>query len=90
MFHSKQHPPAGFNLGFYSNPAVDAALDRGRFNADPQVRLEAYAEAQRLIWEDAPWIFLHSELQLTGLRENVHGFVVHPTERYKAHTAEKH
>lgn len=89
MFHSRQWPAAGFNLGFYSNPAVDAALDAGRFNADPEARIAAYAEAQRLIWEDAPWIFLHSELQLTGLRENVHGFIVHPTERYKAHEAWK-
>ncbi len=90
MFHSRQWPPAGFNLGFYHNPAVDAALDEGRFNADPEARLAAYAEAQRLIWEDAPWIFLHSELQLTGLRANIEGFVVHPTERYLAHQAEKH
>src|SRR5690606_27168906 len=89
MFHSRQWPPAGFNLGFYHNPAVDAALDEGRFNADPEARLAAYAEAQRLIWEDAPWIFLHSELQLTGLRANIEGFVVHPTERYLAHQAEK-
>lgn len=89
MFHSAQWPAAGFNLGFYKNPAVDAALDAGRFNADPNARLAAYAEAQRLIWEDAPWIFLHSELQLTGLRSNVEGFVVHPTERYLAHEAEK-
>lgn len=89
MFHSGQWPAAGFNLGFYRNPLVDAALDRGRNTADADARLAAYAEAQKLIWEDAPWIFLHSELQLTGLRSNVKGFVVHPTERYLAHQAEK-
>lgn len=89
MFHSGQWPAAGFNLGFYHNPAVDAALDRGRNTADTDERLAAYAEAQKLIWEDAPWIFLHSELQLTGLRNNIEGFVVHPTERYLAHQAEK-
>lgn len=90
MFYSGQWPARGFNLGFYSNPAVDAALDAGRNTADAEARLAAYAEAQRLIWDDAPWIFLHSELQLTGLRNNVEGFVVHPTERYLAHQAEKH
>lgn len=89
MFYSGQWAPRGFNLGFYRNPAVDAALDAGRNTADIEARLAAYAEAQRLIWEDAPWIFLHSELQLTGLRNNVEGFVVHPTERYLAHEAEK-
>lgn len=89
MFYSGQWPAAGFNLGFYENPAVDAALDLGRNTADVDTRLAAYAEAQALIWEDAPWIFLHSELQLTGLRTNIEGFVVHPTERYLAHETEK-
>lgn len=90
MFYSGQWAPRGFNLGFYHNPGVDAALDAGRNTADIDARLAAYAEAQRLIWDDAPWIFLHSELQLTGLRSNIEGFVVHPTERYLAHQAEKH
>lgn len=40
-----------------------------------------------LIWRDAPWLFLHSESQVTGLRREVQGLVVHPTERILAHTA---
>lgn len=30
---------------------------------------------------DTPWLFLHSEVQLTAIRKKVTGFVVHPSER---------
>ena len=33
-----------------------------------------------LIVEDAPWIFLYSEIQVTGVRANVKDIIVHPTE----------
>lgn len=84
LFHSGSWPP-GFNLGFYHNEQVDELLEAGRNTADVEARLAAYAEAQELIWADAPWIFLHSEGMLTGIRNNVKGFVVHPLERYLAH-----
>lgn len=89
MFHSSQWPGAGFNLGFYKNDEVDRLLTLGRSTADADERLAAYAEAQKIIWEDSPWVWLHSEVQLTGLRGSVTGFEVHPTERYIANWADK-
>lgn len=88
LFHSANFAP-GFNLGFYHNPEVDRLLDAGRTTADADERLRIYAEAQRLIWQDAPWLFLHSEVMLTAIRNNVEGFVVHPLERYLAHQTNK-
>ncbi|HLS90589.1 MAG TPA: glutathione ABC transporter substrate-binding protein [Limnochordia bacterium] len=88
LFYSGNWAPS-FNLGFYKNERVDELLVAARSTADLARREELYAEAQRLIWEDAPWIFLHSESMLTGIRNNVEGFVVHPLERYLAHTASK-
>ncbi len=79
LFHSSSHPP-GFNGAFYSNPEVDRLLDLGRSTLDQAERQAAYARAIEIIWEDAPWLFLYSEIQVTAVRSNVQGFVVHPDE----------
>jgi peptide/nickel transport system substrate-binding protein len=81
LFHSSQFPPVGFNRGFYQNPQVDALLDRGRTTVDQAQRNKIYAEAMKLIVDDAAWLFLHSESQVTGVRNTVQGLIVHPSER---------
>lgn len=45
------------NYSFYSNEAVDAAFDLASTTIDSDAREAAYHEAQRLIHEDAPWLF---------------------------------
>lgn len=88
LFHSSQHPP-GFNGAFYANPEVDALLDEARSTLDPAARQAAYAEAIAIIWEEAPWLFLYSEVQVTAIRKNVSGFIVHPDESLIATFADK-
>lgn len=80
LFHSSEHPP-GFNGAFYNNPEVDRLLDEARTTTDVDARRDLYAQALDIIWEEAPWLFLYSEVQLTAIRSNVEGFVVHPNER---------
>jgi peptide/nickel transport system substrate-binding protein len=87
LFHSAQWAPTGANRGFYKNERVDALLDRGRVTVDPTERTKVYAEAMHLIMEDAPWLFLHSESQVTGVRSVVQGMNVHPAERTEFHKA---
>ena len=87
LFHSAQWVPTGANRGFYKNERVDALLDRGRVAVDPAERTRVYAEAMRLIMDDAPWLFLHSESQVTGVRGVVQGMNVHPAERTEFHKA---
>jgi peptide/nickel transport system substrate-binding protein len=79
LFHSSEHPP-GFNGAFYDNPEVDALLDAARSTLDVEERQALYADAISIIWEDAPWLFLYSEIQVTAIRNNVSGFIVHPDE----------
>lgn len=88
LFHSSEVPP-GFNGAFYSNPEVDAALEEARSTLDPAARQAAYDRAISLIWEDAPWLFLYSEIQVTAIRNNVTGFIVHPDESLIANFADK-
>lgn len=87
LFHTDQWVPTGSSRSFYSNPAVDELLELARSNPDPSIRQATYREAMTMIMEDAPWLFLHAEVQLTAVRNEVEGVVVHPTERVMAHGA---
>ena len=75
MFHSSQIPPAGFNRGHYSNPKVDALLDEASASTDNDRRRELFAEVQRIVAEEVPYISLWhirnvivAQRTLTGLR----------------------
>jgi peptide/nickel transport system substrate-binding protein len=57
-FHSSKFPPNGANRGFYSNPKLDALIDRARREIDPSVRKPLYAEVQRILANDLPYIDL--------------------------------
>jgi peptide/nickel transport system substrate-binding protein len=86
LFHSSQHPPQ-FNTAFYRNARVDALLDQGRSIVDQAARNRLYREAMQIIMDDAPWLFLYSESQVTGVRAEVQGLVVHPIGRQMGHRA---
>ncbi|MGA2414473.1 MAG: ABC transporter substrate-binding protein [Candidatus Sulfotelmatobacter sp.] len=58
VFHSARFPPGGANRGFYSNPKVDALIDQGRREVRPEVRKGIYAEVQRILADDLPYVDL--------------------------------
>jgi peptide/nickel transport system substrate-binding protein len=57
-FHSSRFPPNGANRGYYSNPKVDALIDQARREVDPAVRKPIYAELQRILADELPYIDL--------------------------------
>jgi peptide/nickel transport system substrate-binding protein len=57
-FHSAKFPPNGANRGFYSNARVDALIDQARREIDPKVRKPLYAEVQRILADELPYINL--------------------------------
>jgi peptide/nickel transport system substrate-binding protein len=57
-FHSAKFPPNGANRGFYSNPRVDALIDQARREVDPKVRKPLYAELQKIVADEVPYINL--------------------------------
>ena len=57
-FHSAKFPPNGANRDYYSNPKVDALIDRARQEIDPKIRKTLYAEVQTILAEDLPYINL--------------------------------
>ncbi|MEX2542906.1 MAG: ABC transporter substrate-binding protein [Trueperaceae bacterium] len=46
-----------WNPGGYSNPEADRLLNEGANEFDTERRAEVYEEFQRIVWEDAPWLF---------------------------------
>jgi peptide/nickel transport system substrate-binding protein len=57
-FDSAKFPPNGANRGFYSNPKLDALIDKARREIDPNLRKPLYAEVQLILAEDLPYIDL--------------------------------
>jgi len=58
VFHSKKIPPDGANRGRYRNPQLDALLDRARVEHHREKRKQLYAEVQRIVAEDLPYLSL--------------------------------
>ncbi|MGM0413755.1 MAG: glutathione ABC transporter substrate-binding protein [Bacillota bacterium] len=87
LLHSGEWAPDGSNRSFYANSEVDELLEAARIETDTEERKALYAEAIEIIWDDAPWIFLHSISQINAVRNNVEGLVHHPRESILAHEA---
>ena len=73
------HSDGKYNQQGYSNEQVDALLDEGRRTLDREKRKDIYREAQRIIADEAPMVFLYVNDQTSAWRENVKGYHVHPT-----------
>jgi peptide/nickel transport system substrate-binding protein len=50
--------------------------------ADDPGRIEASEEAQRIIVDDAPWIFLYQPPQIYALRKEIEGFTYYSSDNY--------
>ncbi len=66
------------NYADYSNARVDEIITDGWAEQDPAARRAIFEEAQRLISEDAPWVFLAQPDFKFAMREDVDGFVLYP------------
>jgi peptide/nickel transport system substrate-binding protein len=53
LFHSKSRDY------YYKNEKVDELLDKGRTILDREKRAPVYAEVDKLLYEEAPWLYLY-------------------------------
>jgi peptide/nickel transport system substrate-binding protein len=63
----------------YKNPRFDEVLGQARLVTDQAKRAELYREAQRLLHDDPPWIFIDHEVQTAAFAKRVQGFKLHPS-----------
>lgn len=75
FFHSAMTPPeGGANRMYYSNPAVDLLIEKGRRTLNPDLRDRYTEETYKLITDDVPMIFLHSNSDWAAYRKGLVGF----------------
>lgn len=70
------------NTSHHRNPELERVLAEALKISDVAKRTELYQRAQKIVMDDAPWIFINSVLQARGIRKNVKGYVLNPTQMY--------
>jgi peptide/nickel transport system substrate-binding protein len=88
QFVRGQWPPQGLATSHYWNPKVELLVSQAARERDDQKRLDQYAEAQRIVWDDAPWIFLWSPSFVLVHSARLKGIVALPTEKFSVAYAE--
>ena len=69
----------GFNSGYYSNPKVDALLEKARTSTDQAERAKLYKQMQGIVHDDAPWVFIANWKQNAVTAASVENFKLQPS-----------
>lgn len=78
IFHSKNVPPEGQNRGYYNNPRVDQLISEGRATFDRNKRKQIYAEIQRIVQEDLPYVSLYHQVNVAVMDKGLEGYTMYP------------
>jgi peptide/nickel transport system substrate-binding protein len=84
VFHSSQMPPTGFNRGFFSDPAVDALIDRATMTADATQRRAMYLDIQHRLFAAAPYVSLWTKVNVAVAQPWLHGVHLTPQASFAA------
>ncbi len=84
LFHSSNVGEPG-NRSFFRDDQIDELLDLGRQESDPDLRTQYYREAQELLVEKAPMLYLLHIEDLTGVSNNVKNFYLTPARIFMLH-----
>ncbi len=78
-FHSRMIANANSNNDtFYANPELDDLLDRAKAEPDVERRARMYRRAERILYEDAPWIWDYHQETTEVTQPYVVGYAPHP------------
>ncbi|MFH2101729.1 MAG: peptide ABC transporter substrate-binding protein [Chloroflexota bacterium] len=76
LFHSGTQQ----NLGNYSNPEYDALLDQARVEQNIQLRIQLYQQAEQILVNDAPALFILHPLTYVLVKSHIQGFTLTPID----------
>ncbi|MEX2541466.1 MAG: ABC transporter substrate-binding protein [Trueperaceae bacterium] len=79
-FYAQHKTGEVFNFTGYSNDTVDELLERGRGTEDLIERLPIYEQINRIIVDEAPYIYLYNPLNIHAYRPYVEGFEARPDQ----------
>lgn len=82
--HNTQITPRGLNTAYYNNPEYSALIDEAFTNPDREARAALLCDAQKIIWEDAPWLFLYFQDFPIVYRAGLEGIKYRSGEKFDA------
>lgn len=88
QFSRAYWPPRGLATSHYTNDQVEALLTQAAREPDEGRRNDAYGQAQRLVWDDAPWVFLWVPSFALAHASNIRDIGALPTGKFEAAYAE--
>jgi oligopeptide transport system substrate-binding protein len=74
------HTGSQQNISHYSNPALDSILDQARLEQDDARRIQLYQQAEQLIVQDAPALFISHPVSYMLVKPYLKGFVLTPID----------
>jgi hypothetical protein len=78
-FHSQAITPTGStNDSFYASSQLDTLLDAARQELEPSKRAAIYRRAERILYDDAPWIWDYHRVTIEVTQPYVRNFELHP------------
>jgi len=75
LLNSENIGPQG-NYSRYNNPKFDELTKQARLETDPKVREQLYKEAEQLVVDDAPWVFIYHYTSHQIVQPYVKGYVL--------------
>ncbi|MES2938991.1 MAG: glutathione ABC transporter substrate-binding protein GsiB [Pseudomonadota bacterium] len=78
LLASESFPPKLFNTAYYKSEAVDGDIQKALNTTSGAEKTRLYTDAQKRIWNDAPWAFLVTEKLLSAHAKGLSGFHVMP------------
>jgi peptide/nickel transport system substrate-binding protein len=82
QFDPGQIPPRGLATAYYDNSSVTGLLAKAQVETNRDARAQEYCDAQKQVWNDAPWIFLWDQKFPIVYSSQVTGVGSIPTESF--------
>jgi peptide/nickel transport system substrate-binding protein len=81
-FNEDTNKPMLFNCARYHNKEFDRLVVQARQAPDEPKRVELYKAANKILHDDAPWIFINSVDHVRAARASVMGFRLNPLQMF--------
>lgn len=75
-YYLQHHSGLVFNFTGYSNPQFDQLVEQGRTTSDFATRYDIYQQANKILVDDAPYVYMYNKLEIRAYSPVVKGFVV--------------
>ncbi|WP_119070859.1 ABC transporter substrate-binding protein [Aggregatilinea lenta] len=79
-YYLQHHTGLYFNFTGYSNPEFDDLVDEGRSLSEFDERYGIYEQANQILVDDAPYVYMYNKLEIRAYRDYVKGFAVRPDQ----------